>query len=50
MVNVHQQGNGIDLVVRRPLPGSGDICFHWDGTIAQAQDRHTVWDLTASRT
>ena len=37
ILNVHQQGNGVDLVARHPLPGSADICFRWDGTIEAAQ-------------
>lgn len=37
ILNVHQQGSGIDLVARDPLPGSVDICFRWDGTIEAAQ-------------
>jgi catechol 2,3-dioxygenase-like lactoylglutathione lyase family enzyme len=36
-INVHQQGNGIDLVADRPTPGSVDICFRFGGTIAEAQ-------------
>lgn len=35
-LNVHQQGNGIDLVAARPTPGSTDICFRFGGTIAEA--------------
>lgn len=37
LFNVHQQGNGVDLVARAPLPGSEDLCFRWEGTIEQAQ-------------
>lgn len=37
ILNVHQQGNGIDLVARQPLPGSTDICFRWTGDIATAK-------------
>lgn len=36
MINVHQQGNGIELVARVPTPGSADLCFRWDGPIAGA--------------
>jgi catechol 2,3-dioxygenase-like lactoylglutathione lyase family enzyme len=36
MLNVHQQGNGIDLVARAPTPGSVDLCFRWNGDIASA--------------
>lgn len=35
--NVHQQGNGVDLVARKPQPGSADICFRWAGDIAAAK-------------
>jgi catechol 2,3-dioxygenase-like lactoylglutathione lyase family enzyme len=35
-LNVHQHGNGIDLVADRPTPGSVDICFRFGGTIEQA--------------
>ena len=37
ILNVHQQGNGVDLVARQPLPGSTDICFRWGGDIAAAK-------------
>jgi len=36
-LNIHQQGNGIRLVARRPTPGSADVCFRWAGTIEQAE-------------
>ncbi len=36
ILNIHQRGNGIELVARHPLPGSVDICFRWDGQIDQA--------------
>lgn len=36
-LNVHQQGNGIDLVAARPTPGSVDICFRIEGTIEEAK-------------
>ena len=39
ILNIHQQGNGVDLVARQPLPGSTDICFRWDGTIEEARQR-----------
>ena len=35
-LNVHQQGNGIDLVAAKPTPGSVDICFRIEGTIEEA--------------
>ncbi|WP_174273951.1 VOC family protein [Sphingomonas bacterium] len=37
LLNIHQQGNGIDLVARTPTPGAADLCFRWDGTIEGAQ-------------
>jgi catechol 2,3-dioxygenase-like lactoylglutathione lyase family enzyme len=37
ILNIHQQGNGIVLVARQPLPGSTDICFRWDGSIDAAK-------------
>ena len=39
MFNIHQQGNGVELVARHPTPGSVDICFRWSGTIDSAIDR-----------
>ena len=39
MFNIHQQGNGVELVARHPTPGSVDICFRWAGTIDSAIDR-----------
>jgi catechol 2,3-dioxygenase-like lactoylglutathione lyase family enzyme len=36
MLSVHQEGNGIDLVARRPAPGTADFCFQWDGPIESA--------------
>jgi catechol 2,3-dioxygenase-like lactoylglutathione lyase family enzyme len=37
ILNIHQQGNGVDLVARQPLPGSTDICFRWAGDIDEAK-------------
>ena len=39
MFNIHQQGNGVDLVARLPTPGSEDLCFRWAGTVGEAQAR-----------
>ena len=39
MINIHQQGNGIDLVARLPTPGAVDLCFRWDGDIGSAMRR-----------
>jgi len=36
LLSVHQAGNGIELVARKPTIGSADICFRWDGGIASA--------------
>jgi catechol 2,3-dioxygenase-like lactoylglutathione lyase family enzyme len=38
ILNIHQQGNGVDLVARQPLPGSVDICFRWAGDVAAAKE------------
>jgi extradiol dioxygenase family protein len=38
-INVHQQGNGIDLVADRPTPGSVDICFRFGGSIKSRRRR-----------
>ncbi len=37
MLSVHQEGNGIDLVARRPTVGGVDMCFRWNGGIESAQ-------------
>ena len=37
ILNIHQQGNGVDLVARQPTPGSVDICFRWQGSIVAAK-------------
>ena len=37
MLSVHQEGNGIDLVAKRPTVGGVDMCFRWNGGIASAQ-------------
>ncbi len=36
-MNMHQAGNGVDLVARTPLPGSQDLCFRWEGTVEEAK-------------
>jgi catechol 2,3-dioxygenase-like lactoylglutathione lyase family enzyme len=36
-LNLHQYGNGIDLVAGKPTPGSVDVCFRWSGPIETAQ-------------
>ena len=45
MLSVHQEGNGIDLVARRPTVGGVDMCFRWNGPIDSAEahlGRHGV--------
>lgn len=45
MLSVHQEGNGIDLVARRPTVGAVDLCFRWNGPVESAQShlaRHGV--------
>ena len=37
LLNIHRQGNGVDLVARAPTPGSADLCFRWAGTIDAAR-------------
>jgi catechol 2,3-dioxygenase-like lactoylglutathione lyase family enzyme len=37
ILNIHQQGNNVDLVARQPMPGSVDICFRWQGNIEAAK-------------
>lgn len=39
MLNVHQVGQPVDPEARNPQPGSEDLCFVWDGEIAEAQAR-----------
>jgi catechol 2,3-dioxygenase-like lactoylglutathione lyase family enzyme len=44
-ISVHQSGNGVDLVARRPTVGAVDICFRWNGPIETAiahLERHGV--------
>jgi len=35
-LSVHQAGNGIELVAKRPTVGSADICMRWNGSIESA--------------
>jgi catechol 2,3-dioxygenase-like lactoylglutathione lyase family enzyme len=39
MLSVHQSGNGIDLVARKPTVGAVDMCFRWSGPIESAEAR-----------
>jgi len=36
LLSLHQQGHTHPLVARKPTPGSGDLCFHWDAPIEDA--------------
>jgi catechol 2,3-dioxygenase-like lactoylglutathione lyase family enzyme len=36
LLSIHQAGNGIELVAKKPTIGSADICFRWGGSIASA--------------
>lgn len=36
VINIHQQGNGVELVARHPTPGAADLCFRWEGSIESA--------------
>lgn len=38
VLSVHQAGNGVELVAKRPTVGGCDICFRWNGTIESAID------------
>jgi catechol 2,3-dioxygenase-like lactoylglutathione lyase family enzyme len=37
-LSVHQAGNGLDLVAKKPTPGSVDICFRFSGAISEAAE------------
>lgn len=36
VLSIHQRGNNVKLVAKRPTPGAADICFRWGGTIGEA--------------
>ena len=38
LLSIHQAGNGLELVARRPAVGGADICLCWSGTIESAAD------------
>jgi catechol 2,3-dioxygenase-like lactoylglutathione lyase family enzyme len=38
LLSIHQVGNGLDLVAKRPTVGGADICLRWSGTIDSAAD------------
>lgn len=37
LLSVHQSGNGMELVARRPTVGAADICFRWSGDVTGAE-------------
>ena len=39
MLSVHQAGNGVELVARKPTVGAVDMCFRWSGPIESAEAR-----------
>jgi catechol 2,3-dioxygenase-like lactoylglutathione lyase family enzyme len=38
LLSIHQEGNGHELVARRPTVGGADICLRWSGSIDSAVD------------
>jgi catechol 2,3-dioxygenase-like lactoylglutathione lyase family enzyme len=36
LLSIHQVGNGVELVAKRPTTGAADICLRWDGSIEDA--------------
>ena len=38
MINVHPEGFTANLRGETAVPGCGDLCFVWDGTIAEVQE------------
>jgi catechol 2,3-dioxygenase-like lactoylglutathione lyase family enzyme len=38
LLSIHQAGNGLELVARRPAVGGADICLRWSGHIDSAAD------------
>lgn len=36
VLSLHQVNNGVELVAKRPMTGSADLCFRWGGTIFSA--------------
>lgn len=45
IMNVHEAGNGIDLVARVATPGTADICFRWDGDVDGARRHLEALDI-----
>ena len=38
LLSIHQAGNEMTLVARRPVVGGADICLRWSGSIDSAAD------------
>jgi catechol 2,3-dioxygenase-like lactoylglutathione lyase family enzyme len=38
LLSIHQEGNGLELVARRPTVGGADLCLRWSGSIDSAAD------------
>jgi catechol 2,3-dioxygenase-like lactoylglutathione lyase family enzyme len=36
VLSIHQAGNGLGLVAKRPTIGGADFCWRWDGKIDSA--------------
>jgi catechol 2,3-dioxygenase-like lactoylglutathione lyase family enzyme len=36
VLSIHQAGNGIELVAKRPTVGAADFCWRWAGSIESA--------------
>jgi catechol 2,3-dioxygenase-like lactoylglutathione lyase family enzyme len=36
VLSIHQAGNGLDLVAKRPTIGGADFCWRWAGNIESA--------------
>jgi catechol 2,3-dioxygenase-like lactoylglutathione lyase family enzyme len=36
VLSIHQAGNGLDLIAKRPTIGGADFCWRWAGNIASA--------------
>ncbi len=45
VINVHAAASPASPHARRPTPGSGDICFRWEGTLQSAVDLLTKHDV-----
>jgi len=37
VLSIHQAGNGLNLVAKRPTVGGADFCWRWAGNIESAQ-------------